>query len=164
VTVRIAPSLFDFVDEAQEDLRAAAAMERPLRATSAIRQFYINFFVQFFENVLDAGIDTLSPRDAIRAGVLLKQRTSLSFPVRALVRRFQKLCKMDPDLRGADYGGGTAFFRSFHEEFVPAMLRDIATWAKDDGVAEIGERATTALNTYLATLDELAREADDKPR
>jgi hypothetical protein len=85
VTGRIAPALFDFIDEAQDDLRAVAALARPLQATSAIRQFYINFYAQFFENVLKADIDTLSQRDAARAGVLLKRKSGLSTEVRTLV-------------------------------------------------------------------------------
>jgi hypothetical protein len=110
--------------------------------------------------VLRADIDTLSQRDALRAGVLLKRRSDLSTEDRALVRRFQKLCKMDPDLRGGDYGGGTSFYRSFHEEFVPALLSDIAAWAKSEKEADVAERASASLETYRRTLEEVTRELD----
>jgi hypothetical protein len=152
----IALSLFDFVDEGINELTEAKTVDEPLTATSSIRQFSINFYLQFFENVLSTEIQGVSQADAIKANVLArKNRGRWPDQREALVRRFQKLCKSDPDWRGGDYGGGLRVYRQFHQDFVPGLLSDIAAWAEYEGHGEIAAVAEAKHAAYVEVVEDL---------
>lgn len=78
------------------------------------------------------------------------------------MRRFQKLCKLDPDLRGGDYGGGVRVYRDFHETFVPGLLDEISEWAPTEGLTEVGARASALASSYRLAVEEADRDAHSR--
>lgn len=72
--------MFDFVADAERELLTSATVTQPLRATSAARQFYPNFYAQFFENVLHAAIESVTTTSAQQANVLAKTRDDSRLP------------------------------------------------------------------------------------
>lgn len=150
----ISPRLFDFVDSAIEQL-SADSVETRLAPTAPIREFCQNFFAQFFENVLEVEAQPLSDLGAREARLIARSRgRQLSAERRALLRRFSKLCKLDPDLRGGDYGGGLRVYREFHETFVPELLSDISAWATSDNLSAVASRASTSGTSYRQAVEE----------
>lgn len=154
---RISLELFDFLDEAIAEL-SRDSLRKPISPTSAVREFARNFYAQFFEHVLEEPINDVSLASAARANVLLRKNPSWTEQRRALLRRFQKLCKVSPDLAGGDYGGGASLFRRFHEQFVPDLLSDVESWARSENEDPIAERAGGLRQRYIQTIEELDRE------
>jgi hypothetical protein len=157
VQPRIAIELFGFLDEAISELQRDT-LYKPISPTSAVREFARNFYAQFFENVLNVEVQDISMRSALRANVLLRKNNEWSEERRALVRRFQKLCKLSPDLAGGDYGGGASLFRKFHDTFVPALLKDIEAWARFDNEEALAQQAASTRQRYLETIEEIDRD------
>lgn len=156
----VALAVFDFLDDARGELLAASSIDEAFRTTSAAREFCLNFFLQFFENALEAPIESVSMKSAAEANILAKKRLDLSKPQRALIRRFQHLCKIDADIRGGDYGGGRAVYRSFHEDFLPTLLDDVGAWAKSEGQDQMAVRASQEAESYRSTVDQVEAQDD----
>lgn len=150
-----AVDVFDFVDDAAEELEVAKSATESISTTSAIRQFCVSFFEQFFAYVYDIEIVGVSMDAAKQVNVKSKRRRSESRTTRLLVRRYQHLCKIDPDLRGGDYGGGESVLRDFHEEFIQDMLDEIADWADDAEHPEISERAREVAGRYRVAVSKV---------
>lgn len=151
----VALAVFDFLRDARGELTAASSVDEAFRSTSAAREFCLNFFLQFFENALEVPIESVSMKSAAEANVLAKKRRELTKPQRALIRRFQHLCKIDADIRGGDYGGGRVVYRSFHEDFLPTLLDDIAAWARSEEQDELAVRADAEAESYRSTVDQV---------
>jgi hypothetical protein len=154
---RIAPELFDFVDEAAAALDASTLYE-PVSSSSGVLEFCRNFYAQFFVNVLEVDVAALTLESAREANVLLKKHRDWKPEARALVRRFQRLCKIYPDIRGGDYGGGSTVYHEFHEDFIPGLLHEVAAWASAEGEDEVAARAASSRERYRAALTEAERE------
>lgn len=145
----ISPNLFDYVDRAIEGLSSETIRSR-VAPTAPIREFCENFFAQFFERVLRVDAQPISAAGALEARRLSRRRGkhAPSAESRVLLQKFQKLCKLEPDLRGGDYGGGVRVYRAFHSEFVPDLLQDIAEWAESEELDAIRSRAADTTPAY----------------
>lgn len=153
----VALELFDVLDEAAQEL-TAEQQKKPVSATSGARVFLENFYAQFFVNVLRVEPAGISFANASAAGLLLRKNRSWGEPRRKLLRDFHRLCKLEPNLRGGDYGGGRSVYRDFHRTVVPTVLRDIAVWAESEGLSRIAMRARDSADNYEAA----AKGTDDE--
>lgn len=147
--------LFAFVDEAATGIQEEDELSTELDAESGLLLFVRDFYVQFFENVLEEPITSIGTRSALKANRLMRAGGKRwDTPVRALVRRFQKLCKLYPELLGEQYESADVI-ASFQRDFVIGMLAEIVTWARSVDHAQIAERAAESESLLRSVVEEV---------
>ena len=150
----IAPEIFGMLEEYTENRSVSAvAGSTPLDPESSVLAFSENFYAQFFRHEMKVYITSVSAVSSRRAGVL-RRRTPASEEQRRLIRDFQHLCKVHPDLVGETYGGGGDDRAEFFLSQLPDMLRHIETWASAAGYGRTAERAGRTIEIYNRFLDE----------
>lgn len=160
----IAPKVFDFVDEAIEELtKEEREVEEPLEIDSPIREFCRTFYEQFFANVGGKPIKGINEQSGLDATLLLNDRMlTWDDKKRPLLTRFQHLCKIDGDICGRNKGGGEEIYRDFHEEFVIELIGEIEAWAKDSNQKELGDRASIAGGEYAKAVEKALEKQEEK--
>lgn len=157
---QVSSAVFDLLDRARMEL-SEESLEEPLSADMSVLEFMTEFFQQFFDAQLDKEITAINSDSATSAGLLLKLQPDLPSEVKRLIRRFRVLCKIDPDIRGSDYGGESDAYREFYEEFVPEALTEIEEWATCLRRKDLTKRAGQARTDWLKALEDLAEPDDD---
>lgn len=136
----VVAEVFDFIDDFLDKATVySVAGSTPLDRESSVLAFCENFFAQFFQNEMRAEITSLSGVSAQRAGVL-RRRLPSDDRRRRLIRHFQRLCKIHPDLVGETYGSGGDERAEFFFSELPDLLSDIKKWAIDSDFDSIHER------------------------
>jgi len=157
----ISPEIFASIDEAIEALGEKGQVDEPLDFQSPVREFCRTFYEQFFANVANKRLRSISADSALEATLLLKDpKRNWPPEARKLLVRFQHLCKLDTDIRGRSYGGDEQIYREFHEEFVVELIEEIEAWAEAAGAPELAKRAAAAGPEYTKAVAEAIEEAD----
>ena len=150
----IAPGLFDLVVRYANDLADRGLSTRdPLKRDATIVVFCQTFFQQFFEYAFEYEITSIDQETKLEATRLRVEgkRDGASPEAIALVRSFEDLCDMWPDVLGFTYGGLSSEFRRFHTKYIPALLERIVRWAVVVGLTAIEVAAKAALATWEQT-------------
>jgi hypothetical protein len=138
----VSPELFAFVDEVAEEIASEDELQKTLDADEGLLLFAREFYVQFFENVLKAPITSIGTKSGLRANRLMRdKKRSWDRPTQALVRRFQRLCKIYSELLGEQYESRNVI-EDFQRAFVLGLLDEIVEWARKAGHNEIEDAAT----------------------
>ena len=144
----IAPGLFNLVRRYAKQLAASGLPKKdPLRRDATIVVFCQTFFQQFFATEFEyeiEAVDQESKREAARLRVEAAKADTHKEAL-ALVRSFEDLCDMWPDVLGFTYGGVSSEFRRFHVKYVPTLLDRITRWAASAGLEEIASAANDSL-------------------
>ncbi len=149
----VSPELFAFVDEVTEEIASQDALQKTLDADEGLLLFAREFYVQFFENVLKAPITSISTKSGLRANRLMRDKKQhWDGPTRALVRRFQRLCKIYSELLGEQYESREAI-EDFQREFVLGLLDEILDWARKAGQEEIEHAAGNSALALRAAIE-----------
>jgi hypothetical protein len=150
----IDPTLFEYISEEVDRLRKdSSAIEETLSSDSPIIFFCENFFLQFFENVIQysiTGVDAENKERAARA-----RRRLPAGPTRMLIAQFERLCEVYPDVFGS--GPSEHDVRDFHEQYIPRLLNRIVDWAEQAPNQAILSPANNALASYQEVLDMLGK-------
>jgi hypothetical protein len=151
----VEPSLFELVEKYAQELNdGKVSAEKPLKRTAGIVAFCQNFYLQFFQNVLNSPITSIGmPAKRVAARVAVERGDALSAETNALVSWFEELCDIYPDVLALGYGGSVAAFRRFHEEYIPTLLERIIEWASADGHDGVKDAAEAAQLSYQAALE-----------
>jgi hypothetical protein len=143
----IALGLFDRVrDYARLLAKDGLSTKKPLKRDATIIVFCQTFFQQFFEYKFAyelTAVDAQAKLEATRLRVAAEQ-DGVGDEAIALVRSFEDLCDMWPDVLGFTYGGLSTEFRRFHVDYIPRLLKRISGWATADGLADIATAAQSA--------------------
>jgi hypothetical protein len=154
----VSPELFAFVDEVAEEIASQDELQKTLDADEGLLLFAREFYVQFFENVLKAPITSISTKSGLRANRLMRsKRGDWDRPTQALVRRFQRLCKIYTELLGEQYESRSAI-EDFQREFVLELLDEIVDWASEAEYDEIENAAGDSAVALRAAVEEVADE------
>jgi hypothetical protein len=147
----IALGLFDRVrDYARQLAKDGLSSKKPLKRDATIIVFCQSFFQQFFEYKFGyeiTAVDAQAKLEATRLRVASEQNGTSPEAI-ALVRSFEDLCDMWPDVLGFTYGGLSTEFRRFHTSYIPRLLKRIGAWASADGLADIRTAARGASSEW----------------
>lgn len=125
------------------------SVKKPLKQGAPIVLFCQLFFQQFFAYAFDFTITSVDQDAKLRA-IALRDERHPAAATADVVRSFEDLCDMWPDILGATYGGLGAEFKRFHTDYVPLLLRRIDAWAAAEAPSD----------ARLAPVERAAREAD----
>lgn len=148
-TPAIAPELLRYVDDYIDETDVGSAIRADLDATSNLIVFCRELYAQLFANVVGEAITGIGGVSAQRANVL-RRKSGRKWPesLRLLVGHFQHFCKIYTDLLGGGYSGGGEARSEFHFEFVPAVLGDLETWAKESGADDLATTVSESRQRY----------------
>jgi hypothetical protein len=148
----VAPSLFDLVmTYSREFASGRIDPAKPLKQTAPIIVFCQNFYIQFFQNVLNTSIvavDDQSKRTAARLAVA-REKAGEAAEVLALIAWFEKFCDLWRDVLALGYGLSPGpFFIDFHESYVKRLLDRADAWAQTTSFEELKEASSKAREAY----------------
>lgn len=147
--------LFRFVEEAANEITESEELRSELDPEDGLLLFTRDFYLQFFEKVLDAPITSIGSRSGQHANQLMRSTgKTWKEPVRGLVRRFQRFCKIHAELLGEQYESGDAI-TDFQRDFVLDLLGEITTWAGSADQHQIEKRAAEAEKALRAAVEEV---------
>jgi hypothetical protein len=72
----------------------------------------------------------------------------LSLETVALMRSFEELCDLYPEILGYEYGGTFTDFRQFHERYFKRLLKRIDRWLASTGQSDAAERVEHLSDRY----------------
>jgi hypothetical protein len=154
----VEPRLFQLLSRYAGDLKEGRIdLRKPLKQSDLVVEFCRTFFQQFFENELTleiVGVDQIARQQAARLRIGLEQDASTK-PTRDVIRSFEDLCDMWPDVLGFSYGGLPTEYRRFHATFMPRLLDRIIRWSKERGYSQIATAANTAKRDYAPAIERL---------
>lgn len=151
----VAPELLDYIDDYVEETDFNQAVRSSgLDSESQLIVFYRELFAQLFANVLGEPLLGINDRSAKRANVLYRRhRRDWPPSLRRLVKDFQRLCKIYPDLLGAAYSDGGDLISKLHFDLLPQLLRHLEAWADDTESEALRERASEASQVFADFID-----------
>jgi hypothetical protein len=148
----VAPTLFELVMEYSRKYASGGINPaKPLTQAAPIIVFCQNFYVQFFQNVLNTSIvavDDQSKRTAARLAVA-REKAGETPEVLALIAWFEKLCDLWRDVLALGYGLSPGpFFIDFHESYVKRLLDRADAWAQKTDFEALKEASSKAREAY----------------
>jgi hypothetical protein len=154
----VAPELFDRLTTYAEQLASKGLDEKkPLKRDAMVVVFCQAFFQQFFEYAFHheiTSVDAQAKVDASRLRIAAEGNDDLADRV-AIVRSFEDLCDLWPDVLGFSYGGLSTEFKRFHTTFIPRLLGRIIDWLKNDDFGELAARATRTHDAWREAVEKL---------
>lgn len=154
----VAPGLFDRVSQYAKQLSAdGLSTKQPLKRDATIVVFCQTFFQQFFEHEFGheiTAVDRQAKEEAAALRIAAEKKRGKKQAV-ALVRSFEDLCDIWPDVLGFTYGGLTTEFRRFHTTYIPRLLRRAEAWAKASDMPQIEKAAAAASKEWSAAAKRL---------
>jgi len=151
----VSPELLDHVMAFAAQI---ASGEKPSKHIDKLIVCCDNFFLQFFQNHLKApitGIDASNKAKAIR--VRLQPRTqALPVTTLALVKWFERLCDIEPDLKALSYDeDDNPALPDFLRNFVPTFLERALAWATAEELADLAAKIRHARDVYVGAIAKL---------
>lgn len=154
----VAAELFDRLESYAKQLAEKGLPEKkPLKRDATVIVFCQAFFQQFFEYGFAheiTAVDAQAKLEAARLRIAAESDGALAERI-AVVRSFEDLCDLWPDVLGFTYGGLSSEFKRFHTNFIPRLLDRIITWLKKDGFADLAERAESTRKGWRQAVKKL---------
>jgi hypothetical protein len=154
----VAAELFDRLASYAKQLGAKGLQEKkPLKRDAVVVVFCQAFFQQFFEYAFGheiTSVDAQAKAEAARLRITAEGNDALVERA-AIIRSFEDLCDLWPDVLGFSYGGLSTEFKRFHTTFMPRLLDRIVHWLKKDEFTELLTKAIAALDAWLEAVKKL---------
>jgi hypothetical protein len=151
----VSVELFDLVSTWSHELVEAAKREKQAEVgVGDLTTFATSFFEQYFKNVLDQPLTSISQQSRVKASRLrndLKKTGGASKQALLLIASFVKYCEVYLDVSAElsaesdDVGPSTL---EFHNSFMRRFLKRIVGWAKSENLDELEGAAQQALEDY----------------
>jgi hypothetical protein len=149
----IAPELFNYISEYTSAFKARTGKDE-MADRALLTNFLENFFLQFFQNVLNteiSGVNSASKQISVKLRSELR-KTKTDRLVRTLLAKFERLCDIWPTAQSRSYSSTVRDIGELRELVLPQLLVAIAAWASAVGDADLTASAKRASAEYAEVM------------